>query len=115
MNRFEKAHFPAIKYLSKIIPITFFAFLLVLFLRGVNSVSATTDTKQLESLETALQRTIAQCYAVEGAYPENVNYLTSHYGLTYDHEKYIINYTYYGSNIYPEYIVLPKTGKHMIN
>lgn len=115
MNRFEKAHFPAIKYLSKVIPIVFFVFLLVLFIRGINSVSATTEAKQMESLETALERSIAQCYAVEGAYPSDVNYLTSHYGLTYDHEKYIVNYTYYGSNIYPEYIVLHRTGIIMID
>lgn len=115
MNRFEKAHFPAIKYLSRVIPILFFVFLLVLFIRGVNSVSETTETKQLESLETALERSIAQCYAVEGSYPTDVNYLSSHYGLTYDHEKYIVNYTYYGSNIYPEYVVLHKTGIIMID
>lgn len=115
MNRFEKVHFPAIKYLSRILPIVFFVFLLVLFLRGINSVSETTESKQMESLETALERSIAQCYAVEGAYPTDVNYLSSHYGLSYDHEKYIVNYTYYGSNIYPEYIVLRKTGVIILN
>ena len=115
MNRFEKAHFPAIKYLSKSIPILFFVFMLILFVRGINSVSDTTEAKQLESLETALERSIAQCYAVEGFYPENINYLSTHYGLTYDHEKFMVNYTYYGSNIYPEYIVLHKTGSIMLN
>lgn len=115
MNRFEKAHFPAIKYLSRIIPVLFFVFLLILFIRGVNSVADTTENKQIESLETALERSIAQCYAVEGSYPEDVNYLCNHYGLTYDHEKYMVNYTYYGSNIYPEYIVLHRTGTIMIN
>lgn len=114
MNRFEKAHFPAVKYLARIIPIVFFIFLLVLFIRGVNSVSDTTDSKQLESLQTALERDIAQCYAVEGAYPESLVYLTEHYGLTYDHNKYTVNYTYYGSNIYPEYIVLHKTDKLLL-
>lgn len=115
MNRFEKTHFPTTKIFTRVIPIAFIIFLLVLFINGINSVSATTESKQMESLKTAMERSIAQCYAVEGSYPADVAYLTNHYGLTYDNNKFIVQYTYIGSNIYPEYVVLYRTGTVLLN
>lgn len=115
MNRFERKPMPAIKYLAKLIPIAFFFVLFVVFIRGINSVSETTQAKQKESLETALEHSVAQCYAVEGSYPADLDYLIDHYGLTYDHDLFMVNYTFYGSNVYPEYIVLYRTGIVMIN
>lgn len=115
MNRFEKTHFIPIKYISRFVSILFFTVLMVLFIRGVNSVSETTREKQQESLETALQHSIAQCYAVEGSYPVSVNYLSEHYGLTYDADEFIVDYDYYGSNIYPDVTVIRKSGNKLIN
>ena len=41
------------------------------------------NTKRSKStLERALTRSITQCYALEGTYPPDINYLTDHYGLT---------------------------------
>ena len=69
----------------------------------------------MESLETAIERSIAQCYAVEGSYPSDVAYLADHYGLTYDQNKFVVHYTYIGSNIYPEYVVLHRTGTILLD
>lgn len=63
--------------------------------------------KQQESLETALSRSIAQCYAVEGMYPPSLNYLKEHYGLTYDESKFLIDYQSIGANLMPEVVILP--------
>ncbi|MDE6518244.1 MAG: hypothetical protein K2L18_10425, partial [Acetatifactor sp.] len=81
--------------------------ILLLFLRGIQSVSDTTIAKQQESLETALARSIAQCYAVEGMYPPSLNYLQEHYGLSYDKNKFMIDYQSIGANLMPEVVVLP--------
>lgn len=80
--------------------------ILLLFLQGVQSVSDTTAAKQQESLETALSRSIAQCYAVEGMYPPSLNYLKEHYGLTYDESKFLIDYQPMGANLMPEVVIL---------
>lgn len=114
MNRFNKRKIPIIKYLSKFLPASFFIVMLILFLLSINSVSDTTMDKQYDSLTTALEHSIAQCYAIEGSYPESADYLTEHYGLTYNHDTFLIEYTYYGSNIYPDYVVLYRTGNVMI-
>lgn len=110
MNRFEHVSPSPIKYIARIIPIVFFVAMLVFFIVGISTVSETTYAKQKESLETALEHCIAQCYAIEGHYPEDISYLKDHYGLTYEQDNFIVNYTYYGGNLYPEITVLRKTG-----
>lgn len=107
-NRFEQSS-PGIGHrLSFLLSVAAFLILLLLFLGGIRSVSDTTAAKQLESLQTALSRSIAQCYAVEGMYPPDLQYLKDHYGLTYDETKFLVDYEAYGSNLMPEVTVLRK-------
>ena len=75
MNRFEQKNMSFGRKLVYLLPILAFLVLFVLFLQGIGSVSESTLTKQQESLETALGRSISQCYAVEGCYPPSLEYL----------------------------------------
>ena len=102
MNRFEQKNRSLWQKLIYLLPILAFIVLFVLFLQGIGSVSESTLSKQQESLETALERSISQCYAVEGSYPPSLEYLKQHYGL-------FIDYEYYGSNLLPEVTVLRRT------
>jgi len=107
MNRFESnRRFRKFRLIS--LPALAFVLLFVLFMQGVSSVSDTTYEKQAESLHTAIERSVVQCYAVEGTYPPSLSYLESHYGLTYDHDLFFIDYQVYGSNIYPDITILRK-------
>ncbi len=108
MNRFEQTRKPLSRAVTYIYPLVAFVTLLVLFLGGIQSVSDTSLAKQQESLETALTRSISQCYAVEGVYPTSLDYLVEHYGLTYDTEVFLVDYEYYGGNLLPEITVLRK-------
>lgn len=110
MNRFEQNNISLGRKLVYLLPVLAFVVLFVLFLRGIGSVSESTVSKQQESLETALERSISQCYAVEGCYPPSLEYLEQHYGLLYDKDSFLIDYEYYGSNLLPEVTVLRKTG-----
>lgn len=60
------------------------------------------------SVKTAVLRSAMQCYAVEGVYPENLDYLEKQYGLIVNHNRYIITYEAFSSNLLPEVSVLPK-------
>uniref|UniRef100_UPI0040565248 hypothetical protein n=1 Tax=Acetatifactor sp. TaxID=1872090 RepID=UPI0040565248 len=108
MNRFEQTRKPLSRSLTYLYPLVAFGTLLILFLGGIRSVSETSYAKQQESLETALTRSISQCYAVEGVYPPSLDYLIAHYGLTYDEEEFLVDYEYYGGNLLPEITVLRK-------
>jgi len=108
MNRFEQTRKPFSRTITYLYPLIAFATIFILFLGGIRSVSDTSLAKQKESLETALTRSISQCYAVEGVYPPSLDYLISHYGLTYDSNIFLVDYQYYGGNLLPEITVLRK-------
>ncbi len=107
-NRFESAPWKLLPRLISLLPLMTGIVILLLFLSGIRSVSSTTLAKQQESLETALSRSIAQCYAVEGMYPPNLDYLKEHYGLTYDEDLFLVDYQSIGSNLMPETTILPR-------
>lgn len=75
---------------------------------GVQSVSGETARQQKKSLEKAVYRDMVHYYAMEGRYPESVAYMEEHYGLTYDKEKYFIDYEIIGSNLMPDVTVIEK-------
>ena len=88
--------------------------ILLFFLAGVRSVNETTLSKQKESLEVALERSISQCYAVEGVYPPSLQYLIDHYGVVYDTNLFFVDYEYFGSNLMPDVSVVKKTNQKLL-
>jgi len=55
--------------------------------------------------ENAIQRALNLCYAQEGFYPAQLNYLIEHYGVLIDTEVYFVYYKTFGSNIRPDVAV----------
>ena len=108
MNRFEQKNRSLWQKLIYLLPILAFIVLFVLFLQGIGSVSESTLSKQQESLETALERDITHCYAVEGYYPPSLSYIEEHYGLTYDKDLFFVDYQPVGSNIRPNVTIIAR-------
>lgn len=88
-----------------IILIILFAFY---FYYAVDNVQKSEEEKQFEILSDAIKRSAVQCYAFEGFYPPNIEYLEQNYGLIVDHDKYVISYSVFASNIMPEIMVYLK-------
>ena len=109
MNRFTRNRTISLSHIWQFISMFFVLGFLIFFIVGVNTVDDTTSSEQAKSLETAVRRSIAQCYAVEGTYPPSLEYLEEHYGLLYDTDSFYIDYTAIGSNIMPDITILPKT------
>lgn len=85
-----------------------FCLILVLFVQGIASLSTTTRERQKEALENTIMRDITYCYAIEGSYPENLDYLKEHYGLTYDENTFFVDYRVSGSNIRPDVTIIQR-------
>ena len=70
------------------------------------------DRRQREAgrqrLENALRRSVAACYAAEGIYPPNLDYLRQHYGLQIDEERFRVFYEVFAHNLMPEMTVLER-------
>ncbi len=108
-NRFERKdnQIPQISdRVYRFISILIFVSIAVLFFFAVDATGKSSISKQQESLENALSRDIVQCYAIEGRYPPNLEYLEEHYGLTYDKTTFFVDYMPIASNLYPDVTVI---------
>ena len=69
------------------------------------------DEAQMEMVGNAVKNAALTCYAVEGSYPADLDYLVENYGLAYDEERYIITYEAFASNIFPDIRVNVRGGE----
>ena len=92
-----------------IIALTLAVLLLAVALVGrVDSRQKETET---ETVREAVLNAALTCYAVEGVFPADLSYLTEHYGLLYDEDRYIIYYDAFAENLLPEIRVHEKGAK----
>ena len=79
--------------------------LMVLLLAGVytlvSRLSNTQSSAQTQFVQDAVRNAALTCYAVEGAYPEDVEYLRQNYGLAYDRDRYMVSYDASMGNMVP--------------
>lgn len=80
------------------------------FSYGMDALSEKTRSEQKKSLEQAVWRSITQCYAIEGRYPENLEYLQEEYSLQYDSEQFFVDYQVTGANMLPDVTVIERQG-----
>lgn len=72
------------------------------FYNSVENVQAAGEEEKFSILADAVLRSAVQCYAIEGFYPPNIEYLEDNYGLIYDRDKYVVSYSIFASNIMPD-------------
>lgn len=110
MYRFSQGSKLKSKFSGIYVMILIFVVLFFVFLHSLGSITEDTLSRQEESLNVAINRSIVSCYCVEGTYPPSLQYLKDHYGLTYDDETFFVDYTAIGSNIYPDVTVIRRKG-----
>lgn len=68
----------------------------------VNRIGSAQDTAETDIVRDAVKNAALTCYAVEGAYPDDVEYLRENYRLAYDENRYLITYEAFASNMIPD-------------
>ena len=68
----------------------------------INRLEYTSQTESLDIVRSSIRHALVTCYAVEGFYPDSVEYLVDHYGLAYDSNVIHVYYDAFASNIMPE-------------
>lgn len=89
--------------------ILFFAAVLLIaavFITAVSDIGCDKTAEDRAQLEKAVANAAVACYAVEGAYPPSVEYLTEYYGVQIDSERFTVKYDLYASNLMPDITVL---------
>ena len=59
---------------------------------AVDSAQRKSDEESYKILSDAIIRSAVQCFAIEGFYPPDIEYLENNYGLLVDHNKYFVSY-----------------------
>ena len=54
-----------------------------------------------DAIRAAVQRCALQCYAVEGVYPPDLQYLELNYGLQINHQDFYVTFDAFASNLPP--------------
>ena len=81
---------------------------LLCFLMAISRLEQGANAEGKQQVEDALRRTAVACYASEGFYPPNVDYMVQHYGLQYDEDAYRVHYEIFASNLMPEITVVER-------
>ena len=55
-------------------------------------------------------RAAVQCYALEGAYPQDLSHLEERYGVSVDADRFRVDYIYIASNLMPDITIVPLSG-----
>lgn len=92
------------------IKISIFVMGLFFILYGINITATSTYKERKTQLEVALNRAVIECYALEGAYPPDLEYIETHYGIRVDNEQFIVHYDSFADNIMPNIVVIEKNG-----
>ena len=72
---------------------------------GLNSGQGETGRQQLED---SRRRAAVTCYASEGIYPPDTDYIAEHYGVTIDDDRYVVFYDIFAENLMPDITVIMK-------
>ena len=85
--------------------------LTILVLWGVMTGASKTQEQAAEQAqkltEESIRRAAVQCYALEGIYPVNIEYLMDHYGIRPDTSRFIVHYQFIADNLLPDISVIP--------
>ena len=79
---------------------------LLIFMSALSNLQEGRIREGRQQLEDAVRRSAVACYAAEGIYPPNLEYLEEHYGIQVDRERYTVMYEIFASNLMPDVTVL---------
>ena len=91
--------------------IAIFIVLIFSFVLLINSITTKNNGRELQIVRDAVKNAALTCYAVEGVYPDDLEYLREHYHLSYNEEKYHVFYEPLASNLMPSIKVAERGGK----
>ena len=85
--------------------------LLALAAAVFSRVGSVQEAEETDLVRRAVKEAALTCYAVEGAYPDSLDYLREHYALAYDEDRYFVTYDAFSTNRIPDIWVTVKGAK----
>ena len=76
------------------------------FMTALSNLNNGQSAEEKQRLEEALSRAAVACYALEGAYPPDLEYLIENYNVQINTDRFTVKYELYASNLMPDITVL---------
>lgn len=89
----------------KIVQIILCIAVVLIVLAAISNIKSGSANSGSERLELSVRRSVMACYASEGVYPPDIQYLKDHYGLQIDETKYAVIYSVFAENLMPDITV----------
>ena len=85
-----------------------FVAIVLIFCLAIDRVTSASDEAELGLVRDAVKNAALTCYAVEGAYPDDLDYRREHYGLGYNEDRYLVYFEAFASNVMPDIRVMER-------
>lgn len=82
----------------------------LLFVLAFSRLTSRNSAREEALVEDAIRRAAVTCYAVEGRYPESLDYLLENYGVVVDRSRYAVRYEAFAVNFMPSILVVRRGG-----
>ena len=92
---------------AAILPVLFTVAIMTMIVFGLRQTSEASSAEGLRILEDSLWRAVVMNYAIEGRFPESLDYIEKNFGIHIDRTRYVVHYMVFASNILPEIVVIP--------
>lgn len=79
---------------------------LLCFTSALGNLESGREGEDIRQLQEVLQKGCVACYAAEGVYPPDLEYLKNHYGIQIDEQRYTVYYNRFAQNLMPDVTVL---------
>ena len=94
--------------IRRIVIVVIIIALALLAVFGIRILQHNARVQGAASLRDTILNSAKQCCAVEGSYPSSLAHLEQIYGLTINHNDYVITYEWFADNIPPSVVVIPR-------
>ena len=108
MELFESRRKKILRNLLFLLPALLLILICILFIAGIGHASEHTVAKERSALEQTLKSSAIRTYAMTGEYPEDLSQLLDDYHITYDRNRFLVEYIPNGSNLLPSISVITR-------
>lgn len=93
---------------SVLLPILFTAIVIGIIGYGFSQAEESSRAEGARILEDSLWRAVVTAYAIEGRYPESLQYIEENFGVHIDRDRFIVHYSIFAPNIMPDIVVIER-------
>jgi len=103
---FKKTGWELVK--SALMPILFTAAIILIIVYALRQTEQASRAEGLVILEDSIRRAVVTAYAIEGRFPESLQYIEENFGVHIDRNRFVVHYMIFAPNIMPEILVIER-------